>query len=534
MGKKEQKVLAELVLVLAKGVGPRTGEKLVQRFGSAEAAVSADVGGLMEIGGMGEKSARKVAGAVADVVRGCEHEKEFELVQRHGARLVCVWEGVYPRLLRPMVGRPRVLWVKGALRDGDAVSLAVVGARRCTAYGREQAGRLAGHAAEAGLCVVSGGAKGIDAAAHWAAVRAGGRTVAVLGSGLGKPYPRENVDLFARIVRGEGGQVRGGESGGGHAGIGENVAGHGGNVAGHGGDEGGCGCVMSEYPMMRGPKAENFPARNRLIAGMTLGTLVVEAAVRSGALITARQANEMGREVMAVPGRIDSAVSGGCHQMIREGWGQLVGCGADVLDVVMGQEMLLRGGDEVLMNALGGEMEYGAGDARELAGQAGAMESGAGDGNGMVEQARELAGGAEQARALTGGAKNVGGLAGDAQALAGQAGTMESGAGDGNGMAEQTRELAGGEKKVRGDAGDAGAMRGGAGDGNGQGLRLIEKGYSAGQQGVLGVLAEGSRSFEELVGMLGVDAGVLQGDLMLLEVRGAIERIGGGIYRRKR
>ncbi len=393
-------------MVLAKGIGPKTGDKLVDAMGSASAAIGADIDALVKVGGMTLKSATKVRGAIKTVLDEKAHEQEYEIVAKHGARLVCVWDHDYPRLMRPVTGRPRILWVKGEMQVRDAVSLAVVGARKCSTYGREQAARFAGQVAAAGVCVVSGGAKGIDSAAHWAALQAGGRTIAVLGSGLGKPYPKDNIELFGKIVHEQGGSV------------------------------------MSEYPMMRGPQAENFPARNRIIAAMTMGTLVVEAAKRSGALITARQANEMGREVMAVPGRVDSAVSGGCHEMIKGGWAQMVTSGAEVLDVMMEQEMVLQGGDEVLA----GQLEKDG------------LSSGDMDGKSLDEMG----------------------------------GTVEE-----------------------------------------QVVGVIEQGYSESQRLVLVMLEGGGRSFDELVAMTELEAGVLQGELTMLEIRGAVKRAGGGVYQRK-
>lgn len=197
-----------------------------------------------------------------------------------GARLLLRGEGGYPALLAAVPEAPLALYAIGPLSEEPAV--AIVGSRAPTAYGRRMAERLAGDLARRRVVVVSGLARGVDAEAHEAALDAGGTTWAVLGSGLGEPYPPDNRDLFARIVA-----------------------------------EGGC--VLSEYPLGGEPHKQAFVRRNRIIAGLSWATVVVEGRSRSGAMITARKASEYGREVMAVPGPADSPLSEAPHILLREG-----------------------------------------------------------------------------------------------------------------------------------------------------------------------------------------------------------------------
>jgi DNA processing protein len=262
------------------------------------------------VDGVGPRRAEALRRAFDEIARERRVEREKELIEKRGVSLLAVDEPGYPALLRHINDAPPLLFVRGSIRAEDGLALGVVGSRKCTHYGREQADRFAAQCSQAGLTIVSGGAYGVDAAAHHAAVRVGGRTLAVIGSGLDQPYPPEHGELFDRIT------ADGGEHG----------------------------AVVSELPMSAPPIPQNFPARNRIISGLSLGVLVVEASQRSGALITARLAAEdHGREVMAVPGRVDSDVSSGCHKIIREGWATLVTSAADVLDALGDAGQTLKG-----------------------------------------------------------------------------------------------------------------------------------------------------------------------------------------------
>lgn len=301
---------ALLTLTLAKGLGPILTLRCVRKFGSAAAVLAAKARELALVEGLSGQMATEVRRSLDELADGRKLAQEKALLSKWGGRVLGIDDEDYPLSLRHIIDPPPLLYVRGQLRREDALALAVVGARRCTHYGREQADRLATLCAQMGLCIVSGGAYGIDAAAHRAALRAGGRTIAVLGSGLAKPYPSDHAELFDQIVT----------SGG---------------------------AVVSELPMEFPGMAENFPRRNRIISGLSLGVLVIEAAIRSGALITARiAAEEHHREVMALPGRVDSPASAGCHRMIREGWATLVTSLEDILDALGETGQVLRAGLE--------------------------------------------------------------------------------------------------------------------------------------------------------------------------------------------
>ena len=284
---------ALLRLHLTPGVGPVLGRRIAQVIDPAalDQCTPAD---LARIEGIGAKRAAAIHAGLAASRNAVARERS--LLDRAAAHVITLADGDYPPILAEAPDAPLALFVRGSLHaEPMRYPVAIVGSRACTAYGVEQAQRFAAAFAGAGLAVISGGARGVDSAAHAAAARIGGVTVVVLGCGLGHCYPPENEGLFRAVV----------EAGG---------------------------ALVSEFPFETGPAPENFPIRNRVISGLSLGVLVIEAPAGSGALITARHAVEHhGRDVFAVPGRVDSPASSGCHALIRDGEAALVTSPQDVI-----------------------------------------------------------------------------------------------------------------------------------------------------------------------------------------------------------
>jgi DNA processing protein len=266
-----------LKLIRADGIGPTLFKRLLDFFGGVERIFTASVTELTKVEGIGNKTAESIV-RTRDAF---DVDSELALADKLGVWVIHLQDDRYPPALKAIYDPPPVLYIKGTLTRSDNLAMAIVGSRRCSHYGTEQANRFSHLLASAGFTIVSGLARGIDSAAHRGALATKGRTIAVQGCGLSNIFPPENKKLFEQIT--------------------EN------------------GAVISELPLTYEPLAENFPGRNRIIAGLSMGVLVVEATYRSGALISAQAAMENNREVMAVPGRIDSPCSLGCHKLLKQG-----------------------------------------------------------------------------------------------------------------------------------------------------------------------------------------------------------------------
>jgi DNA processing protein len=287
-----------LTLIRSDGVGPTTLTKLMKHFGSADLALAASISELAKVNGIGYKTAERIS-----ATRGkFDVKRELELAEKLGVWIIHLEDPRYPPVLKQIYDPPPILYIKGTLTKQDNLAISIVGTRRCSLYGQEQASQFAHFLGSAGFTVVSGMARGVDTAAHQGALSAGGRTIAVQGCGLTHIFPPENKRLFELIAK--------------------------------------SGACISELPLQYEPLSENFPPRNRIIAGLSLGSIVIEAGLRSGALITARAALESNREVMAVPGKIDSPLSKGTHQLIKQG-ARLIESTEDVMDALgyIGEQM---------------------------------------------------------------------------------------------------------------------------------------------------------------------------------------------------
>ena len=270
-------LIALVALSLASGVGPKLQSALLEHFGSASSVLSQSPETLLTVNGIGPKTAMSIVqldllDEARRLLQECRDLNVDVLDQLHPE---------YPQRLREICDSPTVMYRRGVLLPQDELAIGIVGSRRCTAYGRRQAERLSAALSRAGFTIVSGLARGIDVAAHRGAMHAGGRTLAILASGVRDIYPPEHKDLAEEISQ--------------------------------------QGALLSEMPLDQRPLPGLFPQRNRIISGICLGVIVVEATRNSGALYTARHALEQGREVFAMPGPVDSLASEGCHDLIRDG-----------------------------------------------------------------------------------------------------------------------------------------------------------------------------------------------------------------------
>ena len=291
---EQNDLVALLRLLTVPGIGPARVRNLIGHFRSATAVLHAKTAALCRCEGIDQVLAEAIRRAPAEEMVA----PQLTLLHKHRSRLITFWDDDFPAALKTISEAPVALFVKGNLLATDKFSIAIVGTRQPTTYGTMVTERLTTDLVARGITVVSGLARGIDTMAHRAALKVGGRTIAVLGSGLDMIYPSENRRLTEEIVE--------------------------------------RGALISEYFFGTKPDAPNFPRRNRLIAGLSLGTLVIEAGETSGALITASMALDQGREVFAAPGSIFSAKSIGAHRLIQEG-ARLVHSADDVLSELAGQ-----------------------------------------------------------------------------------------------------------------------------------------------------------------------------------------------------
>ncbi|MHB9036410.1 MAG: DNA-processing protein DprA [Armatimonadota bacterium] len=269
-------------------LSPRAAGALIERFGGPEGVFDASEAELKGVEQLTDKGLAKVLGPVPAAI-----ERDLMLIDETAIAVIPVTSDEYPASLKQIYDPPVVLYVNGHIVESDKLAVAIVGSRKATVYGRSVAERCARDLAARGLTIVSGGARGIDTAAHKGALEVGGRTVAFLGCGIDVTYPAENKKLFEAIAQ--------------------------------------SGAVVSEFPLGSTPEPWRFPPRNRLISGLSVGVLVCQSPIRSGALITASYALEQGKDVYAVPGNVDDERNSGCHQLIKDG-ARLVESAEDILD----------------------------------------------------------------------------------------------------------------------------------------------------------------------------------------------------------
>ena len=262
---------------------------LLKHFHSAQAILSAPQEKLKEIVGLGDK----IITSLKTWNERDDWQRDLDLVHRYNAQLIPYTDPQYPPLLRKIPDAPVLLYAVGSLTEQDFNStLAIIGTRACSHYGKESAERLSAELAGKGITIISGLALGIDAAAHVGALKSG-RTIAVIGSGLAQMYPKENIHLASKIAE--------------------------------------KGAVLSEYPMFASPDRQHFPQRNRIVSGMSCGVLLIEAPSKSGSMITINKARSQGKPCFAIPGRIDQSRFQGNHQLLKSREAHFVDCSTDIL-----------------------------------------------------------------------------------------------------------------------------------------------------------------------------------------------------------
>jgi len=298
-----------LALALTPGVGSILIKRLLERFKTPEAIFQTPMKELLEIEGLGEKVASEIQkGPLERAV-----ERELSLLNKVGGKILTLKDDDYPKRLKEIYDPPALLYVRGALRKEDELAIAMVGSRKTSPYGRWITEKISQDLAHHGVTIVSGMARGIDTLAHRGAIQGGGRTLAVLGCGVDVIYPSENRNLFNQIIE--------------------------------------QGAVVSEFPMGSPPEGGHFPKRNRIISGLSIGVVIVQASAESGSLITAGYALEQGREVFAVPGNVGAEGSRGTNQLIKEG-AKLVESSEDILEEILPQwrrenEITLKAGPPI-------------------------------------------------------------------------------------------------------------------------------------------------------------------------------------------
>ncbi|MBQ7721615.1 MAG: DNA-processing protein DprA [Kiritimatiellae bacterium] len=306
MGSKYMSFISQrealIALNMTQGMGAITAKRLIEHFGSAVAALSATADDLAAVHGIGLAKAERFV----EEFRAKDPVAEENHARKCGARIVCWDDPDYPASLKSLYDPPLALYVCGDCASFSRTGVAIIGTRNATRYGLETAFNFGYRLASAGYSVISGMARGIDGEGHRGAVEASGITIGVLGGALDRFYPEENRKLARKVVEGGG-------------------------------------AIISEYPFGRTPDRQTFPMRNRIVSGLSSGVLVVEAAMASGTLITVDQALEQGKPVMAIPGRIDSATSQGCHKLIRNG-ARLITCVDDIIEEIEAKRPSMRQG----------------------------------------------------------------------------------------------------------------------------------------------------------------------------------------------